>query len=71
MRKVKFITLGFAGMDDPSDGYFHRWSDSVTYDDAGKQIPTTVAIVETLSGNILRVEPELITFIDPPCDQAA
>ncbi|MFA7819358.1 hypothetical protein [Aeromonas dhakensis] len=61
MDKTKkcFVARGY-GESTPAE--FHRWSDTIVYDDGNQPHNLTVAIVEYEDGQIAQVEPPKLKF---------
>ena len=45
-------------------GYFEKYGETIYFDDAGQPYVSTVAIVETIDGQVITVPPECIKFIN-------
>ncbi|MFZ6010432.1 MAG: hypothetical protein ACOYXT_08775 [Bacteroidota bacterium] len=46
-------------------GYFHGWFREPCYDDSGRAVPKTFALVELQDGDVVFVEPTTIKFTKP------
>lgn len=47
-----------------TDGKFLSFGDSIFYDDGGKALARTVAIVELPNGDVVEVQPSQVKFTD-------
>ncbi|CAH1531489.1 conserved hypothetical protein [Vibrio owensii] len=49
--------------DKPTEAYFEMYGSEVFYDESNNSFPVTVAIVETIDGKVLKVNPSTIKFV--------
>lgn len=47
----------------PTEGYFEMYGNTAFCDDSGNQFPVTVAIIEKTDGEVIKVNPSLVTFV--------